>query len=388
MSRSAHGRPAAPIAVVVAVVAALTACGSDEGSSTSALVTREPAPTLISTSTSTTAAPVSPPSSTTANSTTASITADSDDVAQPPVAVVTDARGAVVTVESTERIIPLDGDVAEIVFALGLGDRVVATDLSATYPPEADALPQIGYQRALDAEPILEFEPTVLLATDIAGPPETLDALERVGIPLAIMPTDPTPDGPARKIVAVADALGVHDVGVELAEHVQAEIDAATAGRPPLATPPRVVVLYLRGPGTQLVLGSDYGIHWLIEAAGGVNVADDLGISESAPITDEAILEAAPDVVLVTTSGLESLGGVEGLIESVPVIGATPAGQSGAILDYDAQLMLGNGPRTGQFLSTLIDDLARSGQTSSGSRAAATPTAPSTPAPSSTQGSP
>jgi hypothetical protein len=80
-----------------------------------------------------------------------------------------DARGDVVTVESIERIMPLDGDLAEVVFALGLGDRVVATDLSATFPPEADALPEIGYQRSLSAEPIAAFEPTVLLATDLAG---------------------------------------------------------------------------------------------------------------------------------------------------------------------------------------------------------------------------
>ncbi|MEL6893909.1 MAG: hypothetical protein AAFP84_20130, partial [Actinomycetota bacterium] len=72
--------------------------------------------------------------------------------------VVVDDRGIEVTIESTERIIPADGDLAEIVFALGLGDRVVATDLSATFPAEADAKPEIGYQRALSPEPILQFE--------------------------------------------------------------------------------------------------------------------------------------------------------------------------------------------------------------------------------------
>ena len=85
-----------------------------------------------------------------------------DTLAQSRVAT-TDATPQVVppssTVYATERIIPLDGDIAEIVFALGLGEHVVATDLSATYPPEADALPQIGYQRALSAEPIVAFEP-------------------------------------------------------------------------------------------------------------------------------------------------------------------------------------------------------------------------------------
>ena len=87
------------------------------------------------------------------------------------------------TITSVERIIPVDGDLAEIVFALGLGDHVVADDLSATYPPAADAKPQIGYQRALYAEPIAAFEPTVVLATDLARPVEVIDQLRALQIP-------------------------------------------------------------------------------------------------------------------------------------------------------------------------------------------------------------
>lgn len=271
---------------------------------------------------------------------------------------VTDERGVDVVVDSTARIIPLDGDVAEIVFALGMGDRVVATDLSATFPPEADALPQIGYQRALAAEPILDFEPTVLIGTDIAGPPETIDDLEQIGVPVVIVPTDPTRDGPARKIIAVADALGIHDRGVELATEVQAEIDAAVESATALGPSPRVAVLYLRGSGTQLVLGRDYSTHWVVEAAGGSNIADELGVADSAPITGEAILAAAPDVVVVPEAGLASVGGVDGLFESIPALAETPAGRARAVLAYDDQLMLGNGPRTGEFLTTLISDLA------------------------------
>src|SRR5262245_56663849 len=95
--------------------------------------------------------------------TASSVTADrSGDEPSLPVTV-TDATGAQVTITSVDRIIPVDGDLAEIVFALRLGDHVVATDLSATYPQEADDRPEIGYQRALNPEPIAAFEPTVVL---------------------------------------------------------------------------------------------------------------------------------------------------------------------------------------------------------------------------------
>ena len=126
---------------------------------------------------------------------------------------VTDATGAAVTVESVDRIVPVDGDLAEIVFALGLGDRVVATDLSATYPPEVERVPDIGYQRALDPEPIAAVEPTVVLATDLARPTETLEQLRDLGIAVVVIDREPTLDGPARKVMAVAEALGVPERG-------------------------------------------------------------------------------------------------------------------------------------------------------------------------------
>lgn len=258
----------------------------------------------------------------------------------------------------TDRIIPLDGDIAEIVFALGMGGRVVATDLSATYPPEADMLPQIGYQRALSAEPILAFEPTLLIGTDVAGPPEALDELERVGVPVAIVDAPATPAGPADKIRAVARVLGIPDVGDRLAAGVQAAIDAATPTDPTAepAAALRVAMLYIRGESTQLIFGEGSGIDWIIEATGASDVADELGIVDNAEITAEALLTAAPDVLLVTEDGLASVGGIDGLV-ALPTVAGTPAAQRRAVLAYDAQLMLGNGPRTGDFLAQLGADL-------------------------------
>lgn len=259
---------------------------------------------------------------------------------------------------SVERIIPLDGDVAEIVFALGLGDRVVATDLSATYPPAADALPQIGYQRALSAEPILAFEPTLVIGTDDAGPPEAIADLERAGVAVAIVPSPADATGPGTKIRAVAELLGVPERGDELADAVEEAIESVV----PLGAdgtssrPLRVAMLYLRGATTQLVLGEGSSIDWLIDAAGAVNVAAEMGIADSAEITAEALLAAAPDVLLVTEDGLASVGGIDGLL-AMPSVAGTPAAAARAVLAYDAQLMLGNGPRTGDFLTALIADL-------------------------------
>lgn len=349
---------------LASLIIALTGCSDDRSSvgpdpaaaadttdsTTDAVSLRIPDPTATADSESETA------DSETADSQTADSAPETINATFQPVTV-TDETGATVTVDSIERIIPLDGDVAEVVFALGLGDNVVATDLSATYPPEADALPEIGYQRALSAETVAAFEPTVLLATATAGPPEALDDMRRLGYPLIILPNESTPTGAGRKIRAVAAALGVSERGEELADALDSAIAEATVPADASRERPRVIALYVRGTSAQLVLGRSANTHWLIGAAGGVDVAESLDVDDTAPISAEAILAAAPDVILVPQAGLESVGGIDGLIE-IGGLGQTPAGINRRVLAYDDQLLLGNGPRTAQMLAALRADLS------------------------------
>lgn len=279
----------------------------------------------------------------------------SSEVAPIP-SVATTTADSVQHVVSAQRILPVDGDLAEIVFALGLGDQVVATDISATYPSEADALPEIGYQRALAPEPIAAIEPTIVLATDLAGPVETLDALDRLGIEKVIVERESTPQGPGNKIRAVAEAIGQRAAGQRLAGDVDEQIATAMERAANTATQPRVAVLYLRGENIQLLLGEGSGIDWIVDAAGGIDIADDLGVIDNAPINAESLVVAAPDVLIVPQRGIDSVGGIDGLLD-IPGIAETPAGENGRVLVYDDRFLLGNGPRTGDLLDQLITDL-------------------------------
>tara|TARA_Y100001970_G_scaffold263366_1_gene348733 strand:+ start:371 stop:1396 length:1026 start_codon:yes stop_codon:yes gene_type:complete len=270
-----------------------------------------------------------------------------------PVTVIDDL-GNEVFIESVQRIIPLDGSVAEVIFALGMGDNVVATDISATWPLEADELPKIGYQRALNAEPIAAFSPTVLLGTEIAGPPQTIEDLRRLGYPVVIIPSNSDPKGPGEKIRAVAKALGLPKRGEALALELDEKIQSVTLNSAGKAKP-LVAVLYIRGKGTQLLLGRNSGIYWMIQAAGGANVADVLDIDDYTPITPESLLVANPDLIVVPSAGLESVDGIEGLLQ-IGGISQTKAGINRSIFSYDDQLLLGNGPRTGDLLERLVQD--------------------------------
>lgn len=265
---------------------------------------------------------------------------------------ITDAGGKTVTITSAQRIIPLDGDIAEVVFALGLGDNVVATDLSATYPPEADAKPEIGYQRALAAEPILAFSPTVLIGTMLAGPPEVIEQL-RATTPVVMLDIPATLDGPAAKVRAVAKALGVPARGEVLAQKVQGEIDAARGAVPVNATKPRVAALYLRGDRVQQIFGPGQGIHSVLEAAGVIDIGEVLGVKGNAAIATEAMVRERPEVLIVTTTGLESVGGVEKLL-AMPAFSRTPVATTKKVLAFEDQYLYGSGPRTGQLLTEIV----------------------------------
>lgn len=360
-----HRRHTVLAVSVVLLLATGSACGSSSDAATAAAE-----PTIRAQSTPATTAPTAttepptatePPATTTESpaSTSTTVPATVTQVVEPILPVtVTDETGSAVTVESIERIIPLDGDIAEIVFALGLGPSVVATDLSATYPPEADALPEIGYQRALSAEAVAAFAPTVLLATDVAGPPEALDDMRRLGFPLVVVPNESTSTGAGRKIRAVASALGVPSRGEALAQQVDDSIAAAAVSPGSVTTQLRVIAMYLRGTASQLVLGESSNTRWLIEAAGGIDVSASMGVTAPTPVSAEAILAAAPDVVLVPAAGLASVNGIDGLLETGG-LGETPGGRARQVLAYDDQLLLGNGPRTGVMLAQLRDDLAR-----------------------------
>ncbi|MEU0516996.1 ABC transporter substrate-binding protein [Streptosporangium sp. NPDC006007] len=264
------------------------------------------------------------------------------------------ADGTSVEVKDASKIVPLTGDVAEIVFALGLADRVVGVDLSAMGLPEARRKPQIGYQRSLAAEGVLSLKPTVLIGTEEAGPPPVIEQLKGAGIPVVTVPSGAggVDDVPG-KIELVGKALGVADKGAELAARTKAEIDAARA-RVTGTEKARVAFLYLRGQSkTHQLGGVGTRADAMIAAAGAEDAGTVAGVRGYKPITAEAMVKAAPDHILVMAMGLESVGGVDGLLK-LPGVAETPAGRNRRIVSLDDLELLGMGPRTGQAVDKLV----------------------------------
>jgi iron complex transport system substrate-binding protein len=269
---------------------------------------------------------------------------------------VTDKDGKTVEVKDVSRIIPLTGDVAEVISALGLQQNVVAADVSATLPPDYQKLPSIGYQRTLSAEGIISMKPSVIIGTDIAGPPEVLEQIRSIGIPVVLLKSVQTLDGIAPKIRQIGAALGVPNRGEELAKATQGDIDAALKKASAARGKPNTMFLYLRGANVQVIMGEGSGADALIKAAGGKDAGVDAGIKGSKPITPEALVAAQPEVFLVLTAGLQSVGGVDGLVK-IPGVAQTPAGKNRKVIVMDDQYLLGFNSQAGKALMELVNKM-------------------------------
>jgi len=256
---------------------------------------------------------------------------------------------------AADRIVSCGGTITEIVFALGAGDRVVAVDSSSVYPEDATKLPQVGYVRQLSTEGILSVKPDLFLVNEDGGPPETLTQVEQLGVKTLKIDTEHTPEAAAQRIVAVGEALGIKESAQTLADQLTADIKEVQQAVAAMPAKPKVLFLYARGGGIMNVAGTNTSADSIIELAGGTNAVT--GYEGYKPLTAEAAVAAAPDFILVTTRGLESSGGVEGVLKQ-PGLAMTPAGQTeGRIISMDDLLLLGFGPRLGQAAQELSKKL-------------------------------
>jgi iron complex transport system substrate-binding protein len=209
---------------------------------------------------------------------------------------------------------------------------------------------------------VLSLGPTVVLAQSDTGPPEALEQIRGVGVPVVVLDVPESIRDVSTRITTIARALGVADAGRTLVERSRAEIAAVQRTIPADAPRPSVAFLYMRGQaGVYLMGGKGSGADSMIEAAGAVDAGAAIGLERAfTPITSEALVEAAPDVILMTTTGLESVGGLEGLLE-IPGIAQTPAGRQRRVVTVEDGLLYSFGSRTPEALEQLIAGLYRRG---------------------------
>lgn len=237
------------------------------------------------------------------------------------------------------RLVTADGALTEIVYALGAQEHLVGVDSTSRFPAATSELPSVGYIRALPFEGILALQPDLLLTSDEAAPPVTLDRLRDAGVEVVSLPVAWSGEGLLERIHGVGQILGLEAQAASLAADIESGIRQASASAE-LSTPEPPRVLFLLSAGTHglMIAGEETPADALMSMLGARNAAT--GTTGFKPANREALLAARPDAVIVA----ETRPG-QFRIRDWRELGMLPAWQQGHYLVADSMLLLGFGPR-------------------------------------------
>jgi iron complex transport system substrate-binding protein len=264
------------------------------------------------------------------------------------------AAEAVGSLPDSSRLVAIGGSITEIVYALGEEKRLIARDTTSVYPPAALALPDVGYMRQLSPEGVLSVGPSAVIALEGSGPREAVEVLKKASVPFLEVPESFDRDGILVKVRTVGEALGVAGKAETLAASVAADLDAAEKATASLGERKRVMFLLSAQGGKLLASGSGTAADGVIRLAGAINAVE--GYEGYKPITDEAVITAAPDVILMMDRGGDEPDPTADILAN-PAIASTPAGQAKRLVRMDAAYLLGFGPRTASAVRDLVAQL-------------------------------
>ena len=267
-------------------------------------------------------------------------------------ATVVSADDVEVTITDSSRIIVLNEAIAEIVISLGFADKIIGRDATTTLAA-LTAIPKVSNGHDISAESVLELKPTLVIGDTRSGPPEAIQQLRGAGVPIVLAPEVWKLSEIAPRISLIANALGATNLGIKLLDTTQNDINQALNTLDSASAKPRVAFIYVRGTASVFLLGGkESGADEMIRTAGGIDVGTDLDLAAFTPLTSEAIVNANPEIIVVTTRGLASVGGIDGLLE-LPGLAQTPSAKTRAVVSIDDDLLFSFGPRTGELIIRL-----------------------------------
>ena len=258
------------------------------------------------------------------------------------------------------RLVTVGGGITEVVYALGAQAQLVGTDTTSLYPAAALSTPKVGYMRQLSAEGLLALRPDALIAGTDAGPPVVLDQLRGAGVRVELVESDHTWDEVRRKVTAVGRASGREAAARELQTRLDARWQAVGARVQAAKGPGPKILFVLSHSGSPMVSGEKTAADALIRFIGARNALG--GFQGYRPMTAEAMAQAAPDLILTTTQGIEAIGG-EARFWQRPEVALTPAyarrASARTLVHLDALELLGFGPRLPDVVERLHNQVVR-----------------------------
>jgi iron complex transport system substrate-binding protein len=255
------------------------------------------------------------------------------------------------TTFSVSRVVVLANGVAEIMNSLNARSILIGRDISSTEEALAD-IPVVTSGHQVLSEQVIALKPDLVIVDASTGPKSAIDQIKAAGINVVQTPESWTLADISSKVAAVASAIGARQQGELLNRAIAAEIQTST-----LPSKPRIAFLYLRGTSSIYLMGGPgSGADSLISAIGAVDVGAQSLEYPFNTMTAEALATLNPNVIIVMTKGLQSVGGLPGLLK-LPGVAQTQAGKSGAIIDVDDSLLLSFGPRTPSLVTSLAESV-------------------------------
>ena len=251
------------------------------------------------------------------------------------------------------KIAAIGGSITEIVYALGEEKHLVARDSTSNYPKAAFDLPDVGYMRQLSPEGVLSVNPTGILALHGSGPKEAVDVLKKTSIPFIEVPEHYSHEGIIEKVRIVGKALGVDAKAEVLAKALDAKLTAAEQQTASIKERKRILFVLSMQGGKILAAGRETAADGIVKLAGGVNAVE--GFSGYKQMSDEAIITARPDVILMMSNAGPQVPDDE--LFANPSIASTPAGAARKLIRMDGSYLLGFGPRTADAIHDLAVSL-------------------------------
>ena len=250
---------------------------------------------------------------------------------------------------TVSRVVVLANGVAEIIQSLNAQAIIVGRDISSTEDSLAD-IPIVTSGHQVLPEKVIALKPDLVLIDASTGPKAAIDAIKAAGISVVETPESWSLKDLPIKVRAVGQAIGAQDQAEELVKQLNQSLNASA-----VKNSPRVAFLYLRGTSSvYLIGGAGSGADSLLTAIGAIDVGAQTLDRPFNTLTAESLAALNPDVILVMSKGLESVGGIEGLLK-LPGVAQTAAGKNSAVIDVDDSLLLSFGPRT----PSLVDALAK-----------------------------
>lgn len=240
------------------------------------------------------------------------------------------------------RIVSANGTLSEILVGLGLEKQIVGVDVTSTYPASLEKLPKIGHNRSIAAEGILALNPDVIVYTDQSMlSSAVVKQLNSSGKKLVAFKHEYSTEGAIKLIREVGAYFNAQSQAEKMVKALQADL----AKIPVPANPKKLLFIYARGTGTLMVSGTGTSLDKMFALTGHQNAVS--GFTEFKPLTAESLIISNPDVLVLFSSGLESLEGMDGLLK-VPGVANTNAGKNRRIVTMDGQFLTGFGPRLGK----------------------------------------